>query len=169
MPTRHRRIAVVEDPELTIAPSRVSESFPGRSSAALLRQLAILGARGRRSAPRIDEQESESLDRYLSASELQLTSGVICEVELPRAASRVEEARPSEARQLLNEMMLLPVTTDTRDRAAAIQPPSVPSLDAVHLATALEIQADLHALVSYDNRVVDTARGAGIKAISPGT
>jgi predicted nucleic acid-binding protein len=117
----------------------------------------------------IDEQESESLDRYLSASELQLTSSVICEVELLRAVSRVEQGRLSEARQLLDEMILLPLTTDIRDRAASIQPPSVRSLDAMHLATALEIQADLHALVSYDNRLVDTARGTGIKAISPGT
>ena len=44
MPTKHRRIAVVADPELTNALSRASESFPGRSSAALLRQLAMLGA-----------------------------------------------------------------------------------------------------------------------------
>jgi len=44
MPTKHRRIAVVEDPELKEALTRASERFPGSSSAGLVRKLAILGA-----------------------------------------------------------------------------------------------------------------------------
>lgn len=44
MPTKHRRIAVVEDPELKKALTRASSQFPGSSSAGLLRRLAMLGA-----------------------------------------------------------------------------------------------------------------------------
>ena len=45
MPTKHRRIAVVEDPELAEALRLASSEFPGRSAASLLRELAIRGAR----------------------------------------------------------------------------------------------------------------------------
>jgi len=44
VPTKHRRIAVVEDPELRKALALASSQYPGKSSAGLLRQLAILGA-----------------------------------------------------------------------------------------------------------------------------
>jgi len=44
MPTKHRRIAVVVDPELSEALEVASLRFPGRSSASLVRKLAMLGA-----------------------------------------------------------------------------------------------------------------------------
>ena len=48
----------------------------------------------------IDENESESLARYVSESDLQLTSSVIAEGELLRAVKRVERGRLDEAQQL---------------------------------------------------------------------
>lgn len=117
----------------------------------------------------IDENESESLDHYVSESDLQLASSVIAEVELLRAVNRVERDRLEEARQLLDEMILLPLTTDIKHRAANLGPDSLGSLDAIHLATAIEIHADLRAFVSYDNRLIDSARSTGIEAIVPGS
>ncbi|MCB0828720.1 MAG: type II toxin-antitoxin system VapC family toxin [Solirubrobacterales bacterium] len=114
----------------------------------------------------IDENESESLARYVSESDLQLTSSVIAEVELLRAVKRVERGRLDEAQQLLDEMILVPVSTDIKHRAVNIGPESLGSSDAIHLATAIEIQADLRGFVSYDNRLIDSARGAGIGATS---
>lgn len=115
----------------------------------------------------IDEVESESLNRYLIASGFQLTSSVIAEVELLRTIFRVERNRIGEARELLDEMILLPLTTDVKHLAASVKPESVRSLDAIHLATAQEIQADLHALVSYDNRLLEAAGSVGIDTVSP--
>lgn len=41
------------------------------------------------------------------------------------------------------------------------------SLDAIHLATALEIGHDLEGLVAYDVRLLDAAREASIEVVSP--
>ena len=45
MPTKHRRIAVTEDPELSRALREASRELPGLSDAALVRELAMRGAR----------------------------------------------------------------------------------------------------------------------------
>ncbi len=44
----------------------------------------------------------------------------------------------------------------------------LPSLDAIHLATALELIADLEALVTYDKRLGETAEAAGLTVEAPG-
>jgi hypothetical protein len=45
MPTKHRRIAVTEDPELAETLRRASAELPGLSSAALVRELAMRGSK----------------------------------------------------------------------------------------------------------------------------
>lgn len=45
MPTKLRRIAVTEDPDLAVALSRASRELPGLSDAALVKELALRGAR----------------------------------------------------------------------------------------------------------------------------
>ncbi len=45
MPTNYRRIAVTEDPELAEALRNASGELPGLSGAALVRELALRGAR----------------------------------------------------------------------------------------------------------------------------
>jgi len=45
MPTKLRRIAVTEDPELAEALRRAASELPGLSSAALVKELALRGAR----------------------------------------------------------------------------------------------------------------------------
>lgn len=45
MPTKFRRIAVTEDPELSRALRGASRELPGLSDAALVRELAMRGAR----------------------------------------------------------------------------------------------------------------------------
>ncbi len=44
MPTPHRRIPVIRDPELNAALSRVARRYPGVSAARLVHDLAIRGA-----------------------------------------------------------------------------------------------------------------------------
>jgi len=116
----------------------------------------------------IDEPESESLAAQLVESGLTLTSSELAEVELLRAVARSGPDRIREANGLLRRTLLLPMTREIRKRAASIKPVSVRSLDAVHLATAIEIQADLHSLLSYDTGLLAAARGAGIAVSSPG-
>ncbi|HEY5728313.1 MAG TPA: hypothetical protein VIV08_06830 [Acidimicrobiia bacterium] len=41
------------------------------------------------------------------------------------------------------------------------------SLDAIHLASAMAVGADLDALVAYDIRLIDAARDVGLPTMSP--
>ncbi|NVN50870.1 hypothetical protein [Mycolicibacterium hippocampi] len=52
------------------------------------------------------------------------------------------------------------------DRAGEIPPPEMRTLDAIHLSAALAAP-DLRALVTYDARLSDAARNAGITIVDP--
>ena len=62
--------------------------------------------------------------------------------------------------------LVLPSAT-TFSTAGRLQPTMLRSIDAIHLATALEIGDDLEGLVAYDIRVLDAARRASIDVVSP--
>jgi len=53
-------------------------------------------------------------------------------------------------------------------RAVAIRPDAVRTLDAIHIATALEIGGELEAFVTYDGRQAEAAALAGLPVESPG-
>lgn len=42
------------------------------------------------------------------------------------------------------------------------------SLDAIHLASALSMGSELDALITYDVRLADAARAAGLTVVTPG-
>lgn len=56
---------------------------------------------------------------------------------------------------------------DIRDAAAALAG-NVRSLDAIHIASAEVFGAELTVLVTYDNRMADVARAAGLPVAMPG-
>lgn len=53
--------------------------------------------------------------------------------------------------------------------AAAVVPGNVRSLDAIHVASAEALGSELTALVTYDNRMAEVARAAGLPVVMPGT
>jgi uncharacterized protein len=53
------------------------------------------------------------------------------------------------------------------DAAAKLEPPSLRTLDAVHLASALSLGDDLGAFVAYDRRLAEAAEAAGIEVLAP--
>ncbi|MGW5232453.1 hypothetical protein ACWEQU_09170 [Streptomyces nodosus] len=52
--------------------------------------------------------------------------------------------------------------------AAAVLVGRLRTLDAIHVASALSLRDDLTALVTYDRRMLETARGEGLPAHAPG-
>ncbi len=96
-------------------------------------------------------------------------SSALVEVELPRALRRCEPARLAEAPAVLAQVAVYDVDETVRTAAAAYQDPLIRSLDAVHLATADAILGDdLTAFVSYDRRLLATAKAIGLPIASPG-
>lgn len=55
----------------------------------------------------------------------------------------------------------------TSESTARIGPSTLRSLDAIHLASALAVGPELEHLVTYDARLADAARVAGITVVAP--
>ncbi|HEY2518952.1 MAG TPA: hypothetical protein VGJ19_02500 [Streptosporangiaceae bacterium] len=52
-------------------------------------------------------------------------------------------------------------------RAAGVRPNVLRTLDAIHVASALSVRADLTALVSYDKRMLAAAQETGLPTACP--
>lgn len=61
-----------------------------------------------------------------------------------------------------------PMPVDVFDHAGRLDPPSLRSLNALHLAAALTLGPDLAGFVGYDQRLLDAAAAVGITVASPG-
>jgi uncharacterized protein len=53
------------------------------------------------------------------------------------------------------------------EAASRLPDPSLPSLDAVHLATALQLSGELEALVTYDRRLAAAAGRQRLPVVTP--
>ncbi len=52
--------------------------------------------------------------------------------------------------------------------AGQLEPHGIRTLDAIHLTAALAAGDDLSGVVTYDDRMVDTARDLGLETLAPG-
>lgn len=115
----------------------------------------------------IEEPESASLERHLTDEQVLATSRIAL-IEVPRAtalASPVPEVQ-EETDRLLASCMLIDVTDGLLRAAAGLASAPVRTLDAIHLASALRIDAD--ELVAYDQRLLGAATDRGLAVSSPG-
>ena len=115
----------------------------------------------------VDEQESAALRGFIGPRPEQVSSALTT-VELLRAvAGRGPEAVVA-ARDTLGNLALLAITDDVLEDAATLSvEPFLRGLDAIHLATARQLGAELTAVVTYDRRMVDAARALRIPVESP--
>jgi uncharacterized protein len=111
----------------------------------------------------VDEAESEALRNRLELDVVP-TSSVVSAVEVPRAARRRGVAFGSE---LFETIVTLDLTEDVITRAAEVEPTSLSSFDAVHLASALLLRSELESFVAYDARLLEAARANGLEVASP--
>jgi predicted nucleic acid-binding protein len=51
--------------------------------------------------------------------------------------------------------------------AATLEPAALRTLDAIHLASAMALTDELDAFVTYDDRLADAARSAGLPVVRP--
>jgi uncharacterized protein len=71
-----------------------------------------------------------------------------------------------QARAVLDTLVLLTLTSEVFERAATLEPSVLRSLDALHLAVAMQLGDELDAVVTYD-RLASAAQGLGVPALSP--
>jgi uncharacterized protein len=88
-------------------------------------------------------------------------------VETVRTLDRVG-SYPTLMADLVRDVSEIVVTEEIRD-AAALLPGGCRTLDAIHIASAQVLGANLTALVSYDRRMLEVARAVGVTTAAPGS
>jgi predicted nucleic acid-binding protein len=113
----------------------------------------------------LPEPETPALVAALRGT-VRLVASEIIEVEVLRATRR-GGGDTTAARAQLDAVRLLPLGAGIRKQAAELSPPSVRSLDAIHIATALSLGDRLGGLYTYDERMIIAARKAGLDVEKP--
>lgn len=116
----------------------------------------------------VDEPESSALTDYIRNQDSTLTASVISEVEVFRAVARVSNDLTNRVTALLSDFVMLPLTGSIRWRASSMSPTSLRTLDAIQLATAVELLPSLSCFVSYDERLNEASEAAGVAVCCPG-
>jgi uncharacterized protein len=116
----------------------------------------------------VAEPESSALVEFLRGRSERVSSAVAL-AEVPRALRRAgfgaSERRRS--REVMARIALVDVDRRILAAAAALDPPALRTLDAVHLATALAVREDLEVLVTYDRRLAAAAESVHLEVSAP--
>jgi predicted nucleic acid-binding protein len=114
-----------------------------------------------------EEAETPALVEFLRRWPERVSSALAC-VEVRRVVGRVQDPiADREARRVLRGLDLIRIDDAIVEAAAAIAPRRLRSLDAIHLATAQTLGAELAGMVVYDGRLAASAREHHIKVFSP--
>ncbi|MBM4440552.1 MAG: type II toxin-antitoxin system VapC family toxin [Candidatus Rokubacteria bacterium] len=99
----------------------------------------------------------------------QRASSALSITEVPRALRRAGFTAPAtrRARAVLARVALVEIDRTILTAAAALNPAGLRTLDAIHLATALSLRADLAAFVTYDRRLGAAAELADLEVSAP--
>ena len=119
------------------------------------------------------ESKSDVLDLWLAEriGEPRVTSA-LAEVEVPRAILRIAPASQPRIPLVLGTIARFEIDAAVRGLAAAYADAALRSLDAIHLATAQALAAQVEGsrvtFVSYDKGLLAAVSTAGLPAVSPG-
>jgi len=113
----------------------------------------------------LDEKESEDVRRWVETPGVEPVSSLLLETELRRVAW--QQGLPQErATAILNHFELFEVLEWEWRAAGLIPGRALRSLDALHIESAIRVEAD--AIITYDERMIEAAMGMGLAAIQPG-
>ena len=112
----------------------------------------------------VDEPESDALEAYTRGTAL-ITS-VITLIEVERSVRRNNRADGISLGDFFDGVELRGLDDTVVARAGGLEPPGLGTLDAIHLASALDLR-ELDGFVTYDNRLADAARALRLTVVSP--
>jgi uncharacterized protein len=113
------------------------------------------------------EPESDALLAWMADEVREAVSSDLARTELLRAVRRAAPERTVRARAVLDSIAILAVTTDIFEQAGRLEPTTLRTLDAIHLAAALVLGDELQGIVTYDDRLAEAAEANGVAAVSP--
>lgn len=111
--------------------------------------------------------EEDSVDLSEALDGRDLWSSSLLEIEAHRAARRLGVDRADVVARLDTVTLVLP-SSSTFANARDMGPDLLRTLDAVHLATALELVPDLDAVLTYDRRLAAGSAESGLAVQAPG-
>lgn len=115
----------------------------------------------------VAEDETDALIAWLGETNSDWVSSDLTRTELLRAVRRTTPDRVVRAREVLDSITLLDVTTQIYEEAARVDPPALRTLDSLHLAVALDLGDDLESIVTYDDRLAEAATANGVLITTP--
>jgi predicted nucleic acid-binding protein len=113
------------------------------------------------------ERGSAALRTWIMAREGDMFSSDLVRTELLRATRRAAPGEMVQARAVLDSLILIALTTAVYERAAILEPDLLRSLDALHLAAALELGDELEGIVTYDRDLAEGAKALGVVVVAP--
>jgi predicted nucleic acid-binding protein len=114
----------------------------------------------------LDERESQDLESHLGMTRIACSQ--IALTELRRAVLRRSPDAGNRIDKVLARLDLVSLSVERLTLASTVPPPTLRSLDAIHLATALTLRDELEAFVAYDSRLLEAASALGLPVASPG-
>lgn len=116
-----------------------------------------------------EEEETAALAEWLDLRPGQpVVTSELGRVEVLRASSRVGVPVLAEARAVVADLDLVPLNRAVQDAACDFGDPQMPTVDALHLASAVLLGDELKAFIVYDHRLAHAARVAGLVVTAPG-
>jgi predicted nucleic acid-binding protein len=114
----------------------------------------------------VREPESAALRRYIRRRR-PLVSSALARTEVARALLSLGPRALQRGDSVLARVDLVRINDRILTSAGAMLPVDIRSLDAIHLATAQQLGADLARIVTYDGRMADAARDLGWAVARP--
>lgn len=113
----------------------------------------------------LHEPESLALIDFLDG-QVHVEASELAIAEAGRALRRLDAG--ADDASVLDVLVLHRVTPDILRRAARLEPPTLRTLDAIHLATALAHGDGDVQFVTYDGPLAAAARAHGVRVLQPG-
>jgi uncharacterized protein len=114
----------------------------------------------------VTEKESTALRRYLRRR-APLVVSALARTEVARSLFPLGPVEVQRGHNVLSRLELIRVSERILLEAGSLRPPDLRSLDAIHLATMVQLGASLRRLVTYDSRMFAAAVELGISAVAP--
>jgi uncharacterized protein len=114
----------------------------------------------------VREPESVALRRYLRRRRPLIASALV-RTEVTRALLPLGAEAVQRGQHVLARIDLVRINDRVLDAACAMLPAELRSLDAIHLATAQQLGADLARIVTYDDRMAMAADQLGLAVARP--
>jgi uncharacterized protein len=113
------------------------------------------------------EAHSTAMFRWHESREDRLVTCNLAETEVLRAVRRTDAGLTERARAIISTLDVIALESAHLERVGGMLPAGLRTLDALHLAVALDLGPRLLGLITYDDRQAQAAREHAIRVVCP--